>query len=88
MIVLIPYINLLNLSWIIKCLFLGNMELLNRYKLYNSLDPAMQSFLDITLWRHVRSTCTSHYRMLEPFTNYEKYNAHSKFCGYMNTCWS
>ena len=26
MIVLIPYINLLNLSWIIKCLFLRNME--------------------------------------------------------------
>ena len=26
--------------------------------------------------------------MLEPFKNYEKYNAHSKFCGYMNTCWS
>ena len=26
MIVLIPYINLLNLSWIVKCLFLRNME--------------------------------------------------------------
>ena len=26
MIVLIPYINILNLSWIIKCLFLRNME--------------------------------------------------------------
>ena len=26
MIVLIPYINLLNLSWIIKCLFLRNMK--------------------------------------------------------------
>ena len=26
MIVSIPYINLLNLSWIIKCLFLRNME--------------------------------------------------------------
>ena len=26
MIVLTPYINLLNLSWIITCLFLGNME--------------------------------------------------------------
>ena len=26
MIVLIPYINLLNLSWLIKCLFLRNME--------------------------------------------------------------
>ena len=26
MIVLIPYINLLNLSWIIKCLFLRDME--------------------------------------------------------------
>ena len=26
MIVLIPYINLLNLSWIIKCLFLRSME--------------------------------------------------------------
>ena len=26
MIVLIPYINLLNLSWIMKCLFLRNME--------------------------------------------------------------
>ena len=29
MIVLIPYINLLNLSWIIKCLFLRNMKPLN-----------------------------------------------------------
>ena len=29
MIVLIPYINLLNLYWIIKRLFLGNMEPLN-----------------------------------------------------------
>ena len=26
MIVLIPYINLLNLSWIIKCLFFRNVE--------------------------------------------------------------
>ena len=26
MIVLIPYINLLNLSWVIKCLFLRNIE--------------------------------------------------------------
>ena len=26
MIVIIPYVNLLNLSWIIKCLFLRNME--------------------------------------------------------------
>ena len=26
MIVLIPYINLLKLSWIIKCLFLRNMK--------------------------------------------------------------
>ena len=26
MIVLIPYINLLNLSWLTKCLFLRNME--------------------------------------------------------------
>ena len=32
MIVLIPYINLLNLSWIIKCLFLRHMEPL-KYKL-------------------------------------------------------
>ena len=30
MIVLIPYINLLNLSWTIKCLFLNNMEPLKR----------------------------------------------------------
>ena len=30
MIVLIPYINLINLSWIIKCLFLRNMEPLSR----------------------------------------------------------
>ena len=29
MVVLIPYINLLNLSWIINCLFLRNMESLN-----------------------------------------------------------
>ena len=29
MIVLIPYINLLNLSWIIKCLFLRDIEPLN-----------------------------------------------------------
>ena len=28
MIVLIPYINLLDLSWIIKCLFLRDMEIL------------------------------------------------------------
>ena len=26
MIVLIPYISLLNISWILKCLFLKNME--------------------------------------------------------------
>ena len=32
MIVLMPYINLLNLSWIIKCLFLRNMEPLNKNK--------------------------------------------------------
>ena len=31
MIVLVPYINLLNLSWIIKCLFLRNMEPLKSY---------------------------------------------------------
>ena len=30
MLVLIPYINLLKLSWIIKCLFLRNMEPLNQ----------------------------------------------------------
>ena len=30
MIVLIPYINLLNLSWIKKCLFLRNMESLRQ----------------------------------------------------------
>ena len=29
MIVLIPYINISNLSWRIKCLFLRNMEPLN-----------------------------------------------------------
>ena len=31
LIVFIPYINLLNLSWMIKCLFLGNMEPLIQY---------------------------------------------------------
>ena len=30
MIVLIPYINLLNLSWMVKCLFLRNMEPLSK----------------------------------------------------------
>ena len=34
MIVLIPYINSLNLSWIIKCLFLRNMEPLRILILY------------------------------------------------------
>ena len=29
--VLIPYNNLLNLSWIIKCLFLRNMEPLREF---------------------------------------------------------
>ena len=33
MIVLIPYINLLNFSWIIKCLFLRNMEPLSLRKI-------------------------------------------------------
>ena len=32
MIILIPYINLLNLSWIIKCLFLRTVEPLNSLK--------------------------------------------------------
>ena len=35
MIVLIPYINLLNLSWIIKCLFLSNMEPLKISKFFS-----------------------------------------------------
>ena len=54
MIVLIPYINLLNLSWIIKCLFLRNMELLrvgvgglNTSK--SSLSPAPISTLVLLL---------------------------------------
>ena len=37
MTVLILYINLLNLSWIIKCLFLKNMEPLKQTKKKNSL---------------------------------------------------
>ena len=34
MIELIPYINLLNLSWITKCLFLRNMEPLKQTCLF------------------------------------------------------
>ena len=46
MIVLMPYVNLLNLSWIIKCPFLRNMEPLpylclvsHKKPLANSVDP-------------------------------------------------
>ena len=40
MTVLIQYINLLNHSWITKCLFLRNMELLNiALCIANSADP-------------------------------------------------
>ena len=36
MIVLVPYINSLNVSWIIKCQFLRNMAPLTYNDLYNS----------------------------------------------------
>ena len=37
MIVLIPYINLLNLSWFIKCLILRNMEPLKALEKLNAI---------------------------------------------------
>ena len=50
MIVLIPYINLLNLSWIIKCLHLRNMEPLGEQILsfYNIVPFRSSQDSDIT----------------------------------------
>ena len=46
MIVLIPYINLLKLSWIIKCLFLRNMESLNFNIVGMAVDETQQSLYE------------------------------------------
>ena len=42
MIVLIPHMNLLNLFWIIKCLFLRTMEPL----IHNNSKPVSKIFID------------------------------------------
>ena len=41
MIIFIPYINLLNLSWIKKCLFLKNMEPLKMWIYSNNWDQVI-----------------------------------------------
>ena len=50
MIVLIPYINLLNLSWIINCLFLRNMEPLKATADGNSVCLSQPVEPDSLIW--------------------------------------
>ena len=59
MVVLIPYINLFNFSWIIKCLFLRNMAPLSRDELtfLEQCSPKLYTQSPVEQYK-VRSDCT------------------------------
>ena len=80
MIALIPCINLLNLSWIIKCLFLRNMEPLSGLdipKRFYAIFSKVDNFCDVLFCFHTRQSLSEKGSALKGKKNCSKGGANS-----------